>query len=82
MDQFTMLSSFDDPIYIFILQSFSKDLGTFKWKALITFELLFPQNTSVFIHLFKTHLFKTHFGTPYGHYIDKQVRKCRLTSFI
>ena len=46
MDQFTMLSSFDDPIYIFILQSFSKDLGTFKWKALITFELLFPQNTS------------------------------------
>lgn len=77
MDQFTILSSFDDPIYIFILQSFSKDLGTFKWKALITFELLFPQNTSVFIHLFKTH-----FGTPYGHYIDKQVRKCRLTSFI
>ena len=45
MDQFTILSSFDDPIYIFILQSFSKDLGTLKWKALITFELLFPSFT-------------------------------------
>ena len=27
------------------------------------------------------HLFKSHFGTPYGHYIDQRVRKCRLHIF-